>query len=149
MCGEQGGRIVAIGEDLGSPPRVRGTVQNGVHGSEDRRITPACAGNSPLYESNVLHLRDHPRVCGEQGVAATPVDVFEGSPPRVRGTVVVGSTKTPSKGITPACAGNSPGVDNSCSLIWDHPRVCGEQLLARGWGTDLRGSPPRVRGTAF
>ena len=31
-------------------------------------------------------------------------------------------------------------------LIWDHPRVCGEQLLYSLPLTFLQGSSPRVRG---
>ncbi len=31
--------------------------------------------------------------------------------------------------------------------MWDHPRVCGEQLMVRIFGDASAGSPPRVRGT--
>ena len=55
----------------------------------------------------IFVMEDHPRVCGEQSLEDTDRGANGGSPPRVRGTVVVGSTKTPSRGITPACAGNS------------------------------------------
>ena len=32
------------------------------------RITPAYAGKSGLRVSDVLSLRDHPRLCGEKGI---------------------------------------------------------------------------------
>ena len=72
-----------------------------------------------------------------------------GSPPRVRGTVSPGANTTNALGITPACAGNSVR-----SQLWpyaheDHPRVCGEQLLAEINFKPLWGSPPRVRGTGI
>ena len=33
-------------------------------------------------------------------------------------------------GITPAYAGKSFRNSNSDSIIWDHPRLCGEKLFA-------------------
>ena len=32
-------------------------------------------------------------------------------------------------------------------IIWDHPRVCGEQSMINAGIRDGDGSPPRVRGT--
>ena len=51
--------------------------------------------------------------------------------------------------ITPACAGNS--IRRCCCPCGrpDHPRVCGEQRLGMEKRAARRGSPPRVRGTAF
>ena len=49
-------------------------------------------------------------------------------------------------GITPACAGKS--AVGCCRCFWgrDHPRVCGEKLLAVVGRERSEGSPPRVRG---
>ena len=52
-------------------------------------------------------------------------------------------------GITPACAGKSKEMMSEQSLIWDHPRVCGEKAAQLRAGFDGRGSPPRVRGKAI
>ena len=49
-------------------------------------------------------------------------------------------------GITPACAGKSKEMMSEQSLIWDHPRVCGEKAAQLRAGFVGRGSPPRVRG---
>ena len=87
-------------------------------------------------------------MCGEQSRLYAGRAKAHGSPPRVRGTVVVGSTKTPSRGITPACAGNSVHQDYFSGQCQDHPRVCGEQIPAVPEETWTQGSPPRVRGTA-
>ena len=48
-----------------SPPHARGrhAVPAGI--SESRRITPACAGKTPLRPSRALRLADHPRMRGE------------------------------------------------------------------------------------
>ena len=53
----------------------------------------------------------------------------------------------PQIGITPACAGNSFTNDYFISLIWDHPRLRGEQLSFVYRFYTLIGSPPLARGT--
>ena len=74
---------------------------------------------------------------------------LRGSPPRVRGKVVVTLYTTGEKGITPACAGKSVAVGHWAPLARDHPRVCGEKpCVARALSAAV-GSPPRVRGKAF
>ena len=48
--------------------------------------------------------------------------------------------------ITPACAGKRGPDTEKSSVVWDHPRVCGEKTPCFStWQTRL-GSPPRVRG---
>ena len=49
-------------------------------------------------------------------------------------------------GITPACAGKSPCSYQAQALPRDHPRVCGEKLMALATIYRMRGSPSRVRG---
>ena len=50
---------------LGSPPRVRGIEVDDLLELYERRITPACAGNSIFVNYDDFYDRDHPRVCGE------------------------------------------------------------------------------------
>ena len=123
MCGEQSAEYAATCRFKGSPPRVRGTGEQGSSMRSDARITPACAGNSQPQILRTFHPQDHPRVCGEQFTAVLFLMMAAGSPPRVRGTV-------------PALA-----------MRRDHPRVCGEQARLAGSTTIRLGSPPRVRGT--
>ncbi len=52
-------------------------------------------------------LWDHPRVCGEKGIARDVVTQREGSPPRVRGKVLLLTGANLRHRITPACAGKS------------------------------------------
>ena len=52
-------------------------------------------------------------------------------------------------GITPARAGNSWMFLKRIIRRWDHPRACGEQIDLCYARVFLKGSPPRVRGTAF
>ena len=148
VCGEQiGGRILGAGLK-GSPPRVRGTVYEGAAALVADRITPACAGNSRGHRQPDRGNQDHPRVCGEQEKPGQSSPRSRGSPPRVRGTVYEDWKSFIRAGITPACAGNSLHLPKFYDMMWDHPRVCGEQPERPPKGVDSTGSPPRVRGTA-
>ena len=108
VCGEQMSPWEKARENIGSPPRVRGTAIRGSLPPCRRRITPACAGNRLVQ--HLLHAsgEDHPRVCGEQASPTALPPASVGSPPRVRGTVRTVPNSGLSKRITPACAGNSP-----------------------------------------
>ena len=88
-------------------------------------------------------------MCGEQPPPAPLPPGPGGSPPRVRGTVLLQKSNWIKGRITPACAGNSfhPGIRFLCG--GDHPRVCGEQHRYLHMHSAGFGSPPRVRGTAF
>ena len=66
VCGEQLTDGLAHALVIGSPPRVRGTVQRLPGSRRLRRITPACAGNSGHPACCCRSGEDHPRVCGEQ-----------------------------------------------------------------------------------
>ena len=50
------------------------------------------------------------------------------------------------KGITPAYAGKSVYIALSCSIVEDHPRVCGEKFAVTFISSSSLGSPPRMRG---
>ena len=85
VCGE---KVIAVGKKKsgwGSPPRVRGKVDDAETGDLVHRITPACAGKRVTPSLFLVLHRDHPRVCGEK---------FDN----------VRCWKAHS-GITPACAG--------------------------------------------
>ena len=148
VCGEQFPPGLHGGGWRGSPPRVRGTVALARLLRKGGRITPACAGNSAWPLEGWRHIRDHPRVCGEQGAIDGLFSVRQGSPPRVRGTAVSASVRARRLGITPACAGNSISSPSMVKSTLDHPRVCGEQAKYLSLAMGLGGSPPRVRGTA-
>ncbi len=149
MCGEQPPWRLFQGCRLGSPPRVRGTVQKRQPTRGFPRITPACAGNRFADDVSTNHNRDHPRVCGEQGNLGHYRRFSEGSPPRVRGTVKLSEHEAGLLRITPACAGNRVLTRNVRNGSRDHPRVCGEQGVDQLSAALVQGSPPRVRGTGI
>ena len=71
----------------------------------------------------------------------------EGSPPRVRGTVLTFEELSGRFGITPAGARNRLRILKKNSIAKDHPRGCGEQIETILVIESVGGSPPRVRGT--
>ena len=147
VCGEQSTSSPGACRTRGSPPRVRGTAAGVRSDCPVRGITPACAGNSRRHFPPPLENGDHPRVCGEQPPPPLRRRRTTGSPPRVRGTDPMLAILFPPTGITPACAGNSNGLDDGRLIGGDHPRVCGEQPCRGTAWTPWWGSPPRVRGT--
>ena len=86
LRGEQSTSTDFSGHIRGSPPLARGTVKPMKNKSIERRITPACAGNSHLPCRNRSHRRDHPRLRGEQQSRDLSVPQGRGSPPLARGT---------------------------------------------------------------
>ena len=92
--------------------------------------------------------RDHPRVCGEEGLTFHQMLRPTGSPPRMRGRDLKYFMREASDGITPAYAGKSPPTWTPPCLRGDHPRVCGEEVERTCSRSPQRGSPPRMRGRA-
>ena len=86
-------------------------------------------------------------MCGEKVQTLLYTDVQKGSPPRMRGKVIVDLVLTErhripphvrGKGgdlsgrvspdrITPACAGKRAVATVNKFIAWDHPRMCGEK----------------------
>ena len=133
---------------MGSSPRVRGTgVRLDARGRRNG-IIPARAGNRRGSRRSRAGCRDHPRACGEQGLAAKQVGIHLGSSPRVRGTAAITRNRRCRLGIIPARAGNSFTVSAISASVRDHPRACGEQVALADDVGEEEGSSPRVRGTA-
>ena len=85
-------------------------------------------------------------MCGEK-LSTTSTDIHPaGSPPRVRGKVLVTVFLCFCAGITPACAGKSRAMRPQFPLHRDHPRVCGEKSVFPSGAASTVGSPLRVRG---
>ena len=89
---------------------MRGKVCNWVEIPVNFRITPAYAGKSLLESVAVVCGRDHPRLCGEKMIFRSEPDEISGSPPPMRGKVIMRVIGISSRGITPAYAGKSNGV---------------------------------------
>ena len=95
-----------------------------------RGITPAYAGKTQAGVVERNSPRDHPRACGENSAETIRRIEGMGSPPRVRGKLEVACIDCGTCGITPACAGKTPQIPRPARVLWDHPRVCGENVSA-------------------
>ena len=107
VCGENSKSCKITPFLIGSPPRVRGKHDWIYTGYKNGGITPACAGKTVVPASPNFCCKDHPRVCGENAVGNVPRDDEPGSPPRVRGKLLLKVRLLSSKRITPACAGKT------------------------------------------
>ena len=86
-CGEHTGASLYIVYESGSSPRVRGTLPGPDRGIDEQRFIPARAGNT--LDTTPWHRKwtVHPRACGEHLIYAHNGGKFDGSSPRVRGTL--------------------------------------------------------------
>ena len=110
------------------------------------RITPACAGNTPVIAPGKRGLKDHPRLRGEYRVTGSTSAAGVGSPPLARGILLLRDPGKVIPGITPACAGNTGGQGHGPPAKGDHPRLRGEYPLIYKCILLARGSPPLARG---
>ena len=85
-------------------------------------------------------------MCGEKVFSRRTLCLNKGSPPRVRGKVILPFISTLRARITPACAGKSKWHYSKSSCAGDPPRVCGEKSTQESFTEGSEGSPPRVRG---
>ena len=146
VCGENSFDSALIKEPVGSPPRVRGKLYPDTPGRQRPRITPACAGKTARMADLAARTADHPRVCGENAETLLSCLTSYGSPPRVRGKLLILILILMLIRITPACAGKTEVDARPEDAEADHPRVCGENRGALLLRLQHIGSPPRVRG---
>ena len=85
VCGEKRYGQNSKRAKEGSPPRVRGKVDDRHRVGQDIGITPACAGKRTTCNFLDNNSQDHPRVCGEKLKILFCTPRMRGSPPRVRG----------------------------------------------------------------
>ena len=124
-------------------PRVRGACHVlGVPPGRER-ITPACTGSMaparlPLgtgwdhpracgsttgWPRTRPSAADHPRACGDHGSSGSSGSPHAGSPPRVRGPLLIGHRDVLTPRITPARAGNTSARGSPRPAGTDHPRA--------------------------
>ena len=131
---------------LGSPPLARGKQTTIIMPFHSPGITPACAGKTPRTVAQVIYLKDHPRLRGENPPAGRAIFAEKGSPPLARGKLEKFCTKFNTTRITPACAGKTQYHQVQIRQLEDHPRLRGENFITFLIRTLLIGSPPLARG---
>ena len=91
-------------------------------------------------------VKEHPRVCGENVDIGLGNFCDIGTSPRMRGKpVVVGILRIRNRNI-PAYAGKTIMVSLICSVVREHPRVCGENHGKNNKTSFTVGTSPRMRG---
>ena len=109
-------------------------------------ITPACAGTTSYRRPLMIFFMDHPRMCGDHSFRSHLNWLKQGSPPHVRGPLMVLLFHHTGLRITPACAGTTEEDEEVTVEDWDHPRMCGDHVCVSIDILVIRGSPPHVRG---
>ena len=146
ICGEKSQHIGARYIPKGSPPHMRGKVNEKKANGFDIRITPAYAGKSTLLCFPAEPGWDHPRICGEKPHSVLVDPVCVGSPPHMRGKGRATTARVAHTGITPAYAGKSLLYHFFRDFARDHPRICGEKCRIIYVLVSKPGSPPHMRG---
>ena len=145
-CGENEMQVITARVSEGSPPQVRGKQAAESCQAAMLRITPAGAGKTFRIPLAVRPSKDHPRRCGENLSAIFRAAPDLGSPPQVRGKLVLSFSSPPYYRITPAGAGKTGAGLSGQRQPEDHPRRCGENRAVPLLPPLGAGSPPQVRG---
>ena len=106
-CGENFSVHSFYAFKYGSPPRMRGKLENGANIAGAHRITPADAGKTCWNGDRLNSGQDHPRGCGENRYRGWQFRFLVGSPPRMRGKQKSYFFSAGAKRITPADAGKT------------------------------------------
>ena len=145
-AGKTGSSAAALHLRAGSPPRMRGKLEDAAASCSCAGITPAHAGKTWFAPKGSQHRQDHPRACGENVTPPSQTRKSRGSPPRMRGKPNGVFVFSSGQRITPAHAGKTRiRIDTICKKR-DHPRACGENPVFPTSVSGTSGSPPRMRG---
>ncbi len=148
-CGEHLFRGLYFSDSLGSSPRMWGTQSHPVHVARFDRFIPTHVGNTEWGESNFINPPVHPHACGEHYPPIKVIFRFNGSSPRMWGTL---PPLEPARDLTrfiPTHVGNTAVgcLAKRCAPV--HPHACGEHLYSARVMLQCRGSSPRMWGTLF
>ena len=107
LCGEKQYKKHCLEHIKGSPPPMRGKVNQTGTKTLGNRITPAYAGKRFQNRTRPRRNQDHPRLCGEKRFPCIAIDRSQGSPPPMRGKAIDLRMCPMQSRITPAYAGKS------------------------------------------
>ena len=111
-CGENLNVCKNTAQGTGSPPRMRGKLEEESNAYRYKRITPADAGKTRCAAGIIIKYEDHPRGCGENTEKDETLFALLGSPPRMRGKPEQYCKTLLHQGITPADAGKTQNRNN-------------------------------------
>ena len=135
-CGEKAPRQRLHFAMLGSPPHMRGKVWSRARRKRPRGITPAHAGKRQAGYTCFEGQGDHPRTCGEKSCCGFHTASISGSPPHMRGKVLLDAPFFQQFGITPAHAGKrlkrSRSTVPHAAIVPLFPSVCNKPAGSDG-----------------
>ena len=146
MRGENAFRINGQRFHMGTSPRARGKRIPGIFLVFVPGNIPACAGKTTTEAVRSSTVKEHPRVRGENPLVILPYDLGVGTSPRARGKLLDFGTARMDRRNIPACAGKTAQNKGKATLIWEHPRVRGENPKPHRNVTLVGGTSPRARG---
>ena len=106
-CGENDPAVPGENAAAGSPPRMRGKPDGSAAAMYLIGITPADAGKTAFMRGVWGCYWDHPRGCGENSYHSCFKRNLVGSPPRMRGKLLLAECRGKKIRITPADAGKT------------------------------------------
>ena len=130
----------------GLSPRVRGIPADRAAGFPRVGSIPACTGNPPIGDENLVPEGVYPRVYGESLMPAIRSGGTRGLSPRVRGIRRRGGRIKRKGRSIPACTGNPSWNRPRWASITVYPRVYGESTAWPDHPCTDYGLSPRVRG---
>ena len=139
-------KSIRSGGSFSQTPHMRGKDDEGRLKLRHVGITPAYAGKRRSRCRQSSTRRDHPRMCEEKAFVESGIACGRGSPPHVRGKVLVTDRAGDIRRITPAYAGKRCSGSRRTGWPKDHPRTCGEKPHHSAAALSRSGSPPHVRG---
>ena len=131
---------------VGSSPHARGPPCYKTISVPRDGIIPACAGSTPLSETQAMRIQDHPRMRGVHKGVMEGGGGHAGSSPHARGPLRGIRAFGFGAGIIPACAGSTLSISDSFSQRQDHPRMRGVHHQRRQGFWTPSGSSPHARG---
>ena len=110
--------------------------------------SPRLRGAGILQGLGMLQQRFIPAPAGSGSSSVVNPESSSGSSPRLRGAVRRADPRRAQVRFIPAPAGNGARVEPASRPAPVHPRACGERGASLSLAAALRGSSPRLRGTA-
>ena len=107
VCGERSRQSSNVIVEVGSSPRVWGTLVPGLGQRRQGRFIPTCVGNANSEGTRCPACTVHPHVCGERAISNYPIHSVLGSSPRVWGTLKRLPVCVPRFRFIPTCVGNA------------------------------------------
>ncbi len=130
----------------GTPPPARGQQPAEQEHHRHVRNTPACAGTTRRFRRRGTRSAEHPRLRGDNYLRSLPSGARTGTPPPARGQPCRRSRDERLLRNTPACAGTTRSGPPALGPRSEHPRLRGDNTLARRAYARRAGTPPPARG---